>query len=48
MFNINTLKGGDIMENIKLKLSTEEVIEMLGGIEKVKNIFKDIEEETHD
>jgi len=31
-----------------IKLSTEEVIKMLGGIEAVKKIFKDIEEETHD
>jgi len=36
------------METIKLNLSTEEVIEMLGGIEAVKKIFKDVEEETHD
>ena len=33
-----------------IKLSTEEVIEMLGGIEKTKEIFKNFkeEEETHD
>jgi len=37
------------METIKLNLSTEEVIEMLGGIEKVKEIFENFkEEETHD
>jgi len=29
-----------------IKLSTEEVIEILGGIEAIKKIFKDIEEET--
>jgi len=38
------------METIKLNLSTEEVIEMLGRIEKVKKIFENYkeEEETHD
>jgi len=37
------------METIKLKLSTEEVIKMLGGIEAVKKIFEQVkEEETHD
>jgi len=39
------------METIKLNLSTEEVIKMLGGIEAVKKIFdnyKEEEEETHD
>ena len=37
------------METIKLKLSTEEVIKMLGGIEAVKKIFENYkEEETND
>ena len=32
-----------------IKLSTEEVIKMLGGIEAVKKIFEQVkEEETHD
>ena len=37
------------METIKLNLSTEEVIKMLGGIGAVKKIFENYkEEETHD
>ena len=47
MINLETITD-DEMKTITIKLSTEEVIEMLGGIEKVKKIFKDIEEETHD
>jgi len=31
-----------------IKLSTEELIEMLGGIEAVKKIFENFKEETHD
>ena len=39
----------DEMKTITIKLSTEEVIEMLGGIEKAKKIFEQVkEEETHD
>jgi len=34
------------METIKLELSTEEVIEMLGGIEKAKEFLEKYKEET--
>ena len=37
------------METITLKLSTEEVIEMLGGIEAVKTLLKHYnQQKTHD
>jgi len=34
------------METITIKLSTEEVIEMLGGMEKAKEFLEKVKEET--
>ena len=48
MINLETITDDEI-KTIKLKLSTEEVIEMLGGIEAAKKIFEQVkEEETQD